>query len=400
MTSRSSIFLPRFLGAALVVGLFLLTSACDSGGGSNSVPTFTVEGSIVNTTDRGVRNAQVQFRQDDAVEAETATDDSGEYMVTVPEGEYDVRVLASGYTQLDYTTTVTSSSTADPRQLLGGANVSGTILDAQTGEGIEEAEVAFAFADGGNSQVTTYSSHADTSRANADLITTTGADGVYGILQAPTGAFVCVVRAPGYVTEVIDVAFQEGPNEFAPTTTTEALTEGQLRIVLGWGESPTDLDSHLTGPDDGDGRFHLYYANQTPSGSNAELDRDDTSSFGPETVTVDAFRAGTYRYSVHNFSDGSENGALGIEQSPAQVKVYDESGLIRTYNPPAATATSGNTWRVFELDGSTLAISDDNQNTLGYYTANGSSDVTTFVRTGDVDGPKPAWSPFPFYVGL
>lgn len=392
MTLRSSLVFHPFVGLALIAGLFLFVSACDSGGGDNEPPTFTVEGRLMNATDRGVRNAQVQFRRNGAMEAETTTDDVGEYAVTLPEGEYDVRVMAAGYTSLEYTATITSNVTTDPRQLLGGANVSGTILDAQTGDGIEGAEVAFTLAGVGADQMASQVADADTSRDRADLVTTTDAHGVYGILQAPTGRFVGVIRAPGYVTEVIDIDFETGPNEFAPTTSTEALAEGQLRIVLEWGETPTDLDSHLTGPESGGDRFHLYYSNQVPSGASAELDRDDTSSFGPETVTVEAFRTGLYRYSVHNYSDDSENGALGIERSPAQVKVYDDSGLIRTYRPPAASATAGNTWRVFEFDGDTRAISDNGGDTLGYYQASSSGDMGAFQTTDVAKQPLPSAS--------
>lgn len=382
MLSRTSVFLQQLLGLFLVGGLFLFVAACDSGGGSNEPPTFTVEGHLVNTTDRAVRNAQVQFRQDGSVEAEATTDEEGTYLVSVPEGTYDVRVSGDGYNSLSYTTTVTTDVSTEPRTLLGEADVSGTVLDAQTGDGIEGAEVAFTFANGGASQIAAQFASPDTTRDRADLISTTDAEGVYGILQAPTGRFVCVIRAPGYVTEVIDIDFRAGPNDLAPSTTTETLAEGQMRIVLEWGESPTDLDSHLTGPDGSGGRFHLYYANQEPTGADANLDRDDTTSFGPETVTVDATRAGMYRYSVHNYSDQSENGALGIEQSPAQVKVYDDSGLIRTYRPPAVAATTGDTWRVFEFDGDTRSISDDEGETLGYYQSSSSGDTGTFQTTG------------------
>jgi hypothetical protein len=91
--------------------------------------------------------------------------------------------------------------------------------------------------------------------------------------------------------------------------------------------------------------------------------------------------AGVYRYSVHNFSDQSQSGTLGIEQSPAQVKLYDDAGLVQTHRPPSATTTAGNTWRVFEIDGDTPSISDDSD-TFGYYEAGSSGDVDAFQRAG------------------
>jgi len=94
-----------------------------------------------------------------------------------------------------------------------------------------------------------------------------------------------------------------------------------------------------------------YFSNRRPSGSNAELDVDDVDGFGPETVTITAFRDGMYRYSVHNYSDQSTNGFRGIASSPARVQVYDNSGLVRDFTAPTPPAgASGNAWRVFEID--------------------------------------------------
>ena len=62
---------------------------------------------------------------------------------------------------------------------------------------------------------------------------------------------------------------------------TETLDDDEYRVILTWGSSPSDLDSHLEGPG-----YHVFYSNKT--GKNAELDVDDTTSYGPETVT---FRA-------------------------------------------------------------------------------------------------------------
>jgi hypothetical protein len=118
----------------------------------------------------------------------------------------------------------------------------------------------------------------------------------------------------------------------------------QFQAVLTWGESPSDLDSHFTGPcasgDAGcvDGRFHVYYSSR---GSLTEapwafLDTDDTTSFGPEITSLARCREGVYRYSVFNFS-----GTPGMEASAARVLILLPSGetaelAIPTGNPEAA----------------------------------------------------------------
>ena len=123
------------------------------------------------------------------------------------------------------------------------------------------------------------------------------------------------------------------------------------RTILTWGESPSDLDSHFTGPDDAGGRFHMYYGNSDIPGI-ANLDTDDTSSYGPEVTSLLDDRPGTYVYAIHNYSG---EGAGPIQQSGAKVTAFfpDE---VRTFSVSEATgsATGNGVWRVFRF-----TIADD-----------------------------------------
>ena len=130
---------------------------------------------------------------------------------------------------------------------------------------------------------------------------------------------------------------------------------GSAKIRLTWGTAPNDLDSHLTGPDSvtAGTRFHVYFSSDGSLALNpfAALDVDDTSSYGPEVITISRFTAGTYRYSVHHYS-----GTGNIYTSPARVELT-LNGSTTIYTPPApgGTAIGDNTvWQVFELvvDGS------------------------------------------------
>ena len=74
--------------------------------------------------------------------------------------------------------------------------------------------------------------------------------------------------------------------------------------------SKSDLDSHLVGPKkDGNGSFHIAYYDKTYSEGDtkyADLDLDDTSSYGPETTTVyNMNETGTYSFYVHDFTIGA-----------------------------------------------------------------------------------------------
>lgn len=126
-------------------------------------------------------------------------------------------------------------------------------------------------------------------------------------------------------------------------------TAGSARIKLTWGTDPDDLDSHLTGPTAGSTtRFHVYYSNtgSQAAAPYAELDVDDTSSFGPEIITINRFTPGLYRYSVHHFS-----GISTIPASPARVELT-LNGVTRVFTPPAATTTLtyDSVWVVMELN--------------------------------------------------
>lgn len=85
-----------------------------------------------------------------------------------------------------------------------------------------------------------------------------------------------------------------------------AVVVDKIVAILQWGTQPSDLDAHLSGPDGQGGRFHLFFLNRTqPPVPYASLDTDDTTAFGPETLTISksagAFVAGDYHVWVHNY---------------------------------------------------------------------------------------------------
>ena len=114
-----------------------------------------------------------------------------------------------------------------------------------------------------------------------------------------------------------------------------------MRIVLNWGQSPEDLDSHLLFPDN-----HVYFTQM--KGADAQLDVDDTTSYGPETITVERKHDGDrYVYAVHNYSDGGNPDSDRLSKSAAKVFVYVGQTLVRTYYVP--TNAKGNLWNVFAV---------------------------------------------------
>jgi len=120
------------------------------------------------------------------------------------------------------------------------------------------------------------------------------------------------------------------------------------RIVLRWDENPSDLDSHLLLPNtSGLKNRHIYFPDsQKKSWLNnnlaAQLDVDDTSSYGPETITIYKQVNGLYYYAIHLFAG---TGSIG-GTAKAQIELYTHSG-IRKFSAPAGC--TGRWWYVMDL---------------------------------------------------
>ena len=116
-----------------------------------------------------------------------------------------------------------------------------------------------------------------------------------------------------------------------------ALEDGQRRFVLTWGAMPRDLDSHLKLPTGS----QVYYSNRAAGGAN--LDVDDTSSYGPETITLNQLtNSGVHKYYIYNFSRDSTS----FSNADARISVYDnESTEIISPNQGA-----GHYWHVLNVN--------------------------------------------------
>jgi uncharacterized protein YfaP (DUF2135 family) len=182
------------------------------------------------------------------------------------------------------------------------------------------------------------------------------ATGAYAFPALTAGTYTVRATKAGFsegaVTATVVQATQEAPVLFlSPIGTNVA-----WRFVLSWGNTPRDLDSHLTGPVPGSSsRFHVYFSAKGSATASpfARLDVDEQSGFGPETITMSQQFPGVYRYYVHQWSsDGA------IPTSGARVDVYQGNTLVRQFFPPQGT---GRYWTVFEIDGTVLT----SVNTIG-----------------------------------
>jgi hypothetical protein len=192
------------------------------------------------------------------------------------------------------------------------------------------------------------------------LSATTLSDGTFSIDCVPVGSRTLETSAAGFTTRTDTIPIVNGETTavsiaLVPITSCTSGERGPITVVLTWGQTPRDLDSHLSGPDVvHGGRFHVAYYNLNPV-EYASLDVDDTTSFGPETVTLtvssladETFVPGEYRYWVHDFTD-----RLGTSQfmvSNAVVTVTQCNTQLAQYSVANATGNSSLTlWRVFNF---------------------------------------------------
>lgn len=206
-------------------------------------------------------------------------------------------------------------------------SVSGIVTDATTGDPLNGASVQ-----------------------TGSKVATTGADGLYTLTGIPVGTATITAFKTGYISasrEAVILVDQLTPDvNFALSP--ELVGEENFRIVLTWGENPRDLDSHLLVPvsnTDSSLGFEVYYDNRGSETSHpyAELDVDDVSSYGPETITIYTRLTQPYKYFVYLYA-----GTGALTTSQAVVKVYDQTGLVETYTVP--TTGTGLYWYVFDIN--------------------------------------------------
>jgi plastocyanin len=241
--------------------------------------------------------------------------------------------------------------------------ISGQVIDALTGDDIAGATVRLHKAEDGIAGVVVGQ-------------TTSTDQGRFVFSALPPGSYVLIADVQGYISGKRQVAISAGESlSHQDVVLSPLLNPGEIRIILTWGENPEDLEAHLTGPNPDGCRHHCFYWNREIPG--ARLDTDSTRGFGPETITISGALAGVYRYYVHDFSDRLEDATDGLAVSGARVHLVfgDGRNPITFYAP----SDNGSVWHVFDLDGTSGAITPVNR--MGYQDEPGKIDFPTIVST-------------------
>lgn len=221
---------------------------------------------------------------------------------------------------------------------------------------------------------------------------TTDAQGTVSLSTqfADTEDTLLIVKKPGYSNLVAKCPCKGMTYAISPVMKN---LDG-LRVVLNWGASPEDLDSHIAFPS-----RHIYWERKTAAGAKANLDVDDTNSYGPETITIEKKQAGqNYVYAVHDYTNFQRPNASALSQSNAKVMVYIGQSLVRSYYVPKNQP--GNLWTVFRITGdgefqdintlrsTNVTNADHVLGTVETYLDTGTRIEAQRVSTGDTENAK------------
>jgi sugar lactone lactonase YvrE len=315
--------------------------------GSTGSISGTVKDALSNS---GVAGVSIVAYSGSTLLGTATTGANGSFFLRVAAGNLlRVSFQKSGYVDAAYhgvdviadTTTYLETVLQVANAYSGPGTIGGIISDAFDGQGVSGASLSLRSGIGSSS-------------GTILCATTTDSSGAFFISSVSGGNYTAEVKKDGYTTayySIVAVGDQTVPNQNASIT---PLLGGQeTRFVLTWGANPSDLDSHLRVPDGSGGYYHVYFESKGNAASEpwATLDTDDTTSYGPETITISTDQTGDYFYYVHDFSNRGSASSLALGDSGAQVKVYMGASLVATYNVPAG---GGTLWKVCRLNGTTL----------------------------------------------
>lgn len=314
------------------------------------------------------------------------SDDNGQYSIDVNAGTYTIKISKVGYISFKSLETIAVNEEKYIETFL------------MVGEGEEDEEgvaggVITNALNGLKVPGVVVNIRKEWNSISGDVVMTTFTD-VNGNYQAqlPLGNYTVELSKEGYLKNYFNIYVISGTamnqnNTILPDS--ESLPSGELRIVLTWGETPRDLDSHLVGPTaDGNNNFHVYFGARSYTQNNIEyvnLDRDDTDSYGPETTTVYTMNStGIYSFYVHDYTNGGNSSSTEMSNSGAMVKVYKGEDLCATY--PVPTNVQGVYWKVFDYDAATNTIMPVNQfvNNISYNSRNNANPFRMNQENSDI----------------
>lgn len=308
----------------------------------------TLAGQIVKASDRTtpVTSAQIQAFSPLCTE-KTTPNGNGNYSIELPANRYYVTVDAEGYIPFKAYAVVKENQTEYMQTFL---MVEGEETDVGSAQGM----ITNALNGTGLSDVTLDVRNGWNNEDDGEILTTVTTDdyGAY-LVTLPIGNYTLCASKEGFVQTMVNIIVQKSNSGNQNGSMTPIISGDNYRIVLTWGENPRDLDSHVVGTLTNGNMFHVYYSYKSQYDGAVEvcnLDYDDTTSYGPETITLNATTGDPYYYYIFRYA-----GSGTVAASGAQVKVYQGENVVATFNVPTDLG-SDDYWNVFAVVDGQLVV--------------------------------------------
>jgi hypothetical protein len=199
------------------------------------------------------------------------------------------------YSPTDLPTTI-SPTTAAPTVL---RTLKGFVKNAVDGRGIRGAVVKF------------------TAGPNAGKQATTASDGSYHVVLGAGGGLetVTVTGLSSFEDSTETMRMTKSLTRY-DVDLSPKLNKGEFRVIFSWGATPRDMDIWMSTPDPS---CTVGFRQKTCKSQyhHVGLDKDDTSGYGPETITIHKQIPGLYKFYVHRYSSSGD-----LRTSGGIVKVF------------------------------------------------------------------------------
>ncbi|MCP4118390.1 MAG: carboxypeptidase regulatory-like domain-containing protein [Desulfobacteraceae bacterium] len=294
---------------------------------------------------------EISIIEDKNVEASATSDPSGYFSIDIRPGTWDIELKKEGFITNTYTNKKVQENSEvnlNTIYMLDDSNsteneISGTCVDSISGSKIRGLKIIL------------YSQKTGSPVES----TTTDLSGKFTFSDLDPGVYL-LKSSEGYYMA----------SEFTMSTGSTRVvainpiinSHDEIRIVLSWGPSSSNLDAHVYGPSSTGDMFHLFYPYLNDPYSERpyiQLDRDAIAPDGIETILIRKRFKGTYSFMVHDFSNQLSLNSFELSLSNAIVKVYKGFKEMASFSVPKDT--EGNFWEVFELDGETGEITPSNK---------------------------------------
>lgn len=297
----------------------------------------TIEGIVTDVSGIALQDATVEIIRNDSVVQTITTNEVGAFTATLDEDAYVVKITMDGYVQYVSNVEVVESEVTTIQAALvqeGNGTVTGTVVSATSAMTIENVKLNVR-------------TGLNVKMGNILTSSATNSNGGF-TFELGAGYYTIEMICDGYTTGYINVLVSAGNNTIANGSLSPIMTSSTYRVVLTWGALPDDLDSHLVGELEDGSSFHIYYLDKNAYNNDGEqianLDVDDTTSYGPETTTFQVETDGNYSFYVHRYSYGS------LPDSQATVEVYNGQSLIAKYSIDTSASDNCLYWDVFKIE--------------------------------------------------